>query len=543
MEKQHVTSEERRTNPPARPVIRGLTVRAWFLLALAALGTVTLAAAGLGVTVQLRTTRATDHLVDDIAPARTEAYQLESALLDQETGVRGYLLTGDQNLLEPYERGLPAQKRSRARLTRLLDGSAASRADLAALDVTVKAWHGDFAYPAVATGPDYGSAVSVTRGKKEFDRIRVRLNTLHQDLRQEQTDARAVVAHSRTRRDEAFLAVLVIFLLTGAAISVLLQFAVLRPLSALRGAARRVTDGDLEHHIRGSGPSDLRAVSHAVEDMRLRVVSELSTSRRNEAELARQAAELDAQAVELRRSNAELEQFAYVASHDLQEPLRKVASFCQLLEKRYADKLDDRGLQYIAFAVDGAKRMQTLINDLLTFSRVGRVQEHHGPVDLDATVNRALRNLAAAAEESGARVERPAGLPRVAGDPTRFAMVWQNLIGNGIKFRHEDRAPRIGIAVGPDPEADGFWRFTVTDNGIGIPAEFAEKVFVVFQRLHSRDSYEGTGIGLALCRKIIEHSGGRIWVDPEHTDGTRLAFTLPVLPDPPATGAADSRED
>lgn len=218
-----------------------------------------------------------------------------------------------------------------------------------------------------------------------------------------------------------------------------------------------------------------------------------------------------------------------MASHDLQEPLRKVASFCQLLEKRYGERFDERGTQYIAFAVDGAKRMQILINDLLTFSRVGRLQDERRTVPLDGVLDRALDNLATAIEAGDAGIDRPERLPEVVGDPTLLAMLWQNLIGNAVKFRHPDRPPRVAITVDRDTSVEPpHWTFTVTDNGIGVPPEFAEKVFVIFQRLHSRDSYDGTGIGLSLCKKIVEHSGGRIWIDTSHTDGTRLAFTLPV---------------
>ena len=274
------------------------------------------------------------------------------------------------------------------------------------------------------------------------------------------------------------------------------------------------------------GPRDIRLISLDVEFMRQRIVEEL--------ELSRAATEsLDLQAEELRRSNAELEQFAYVASHDLQEPLRKVASFCQLLEKRYGDKLDERGTEYIGFAVDGAKRMQILINDLLTFSRVGRLNSTETEVALDGTLDGALSNLATALEESGASVERPAdGLPVVKGDPTLLAMLWQNLIGNAVKFRREGVEPRIVIECAASSGDDGQnWSFTLTDNGIGIAPEFAEKVFVIFQRLHGRDAYSGTGIGLALCKKIVEHHGGTIWIDTDYTEGTRFRFTLPVSAD------------
>jgi len=259
-----------------------------------------------------------------------------------------------------------------------------------------------------------------------------------------------------------------------------------------------------------------------VEDMRQRIVEELEAARSARAQLAEQA-------LELQRSNAELEQFAYVASHDLQEPLRKVASFCQLLEKRYGDKLDERGVEYIAFAVDGAKRMQVLINDLLSFSRVGRMGALHAEADLDTALTDALANLAAAIEESNAEIVRPAQrLPQIVGDPTLLTMLWQNLIGNAVKFRHADHPPRIVIECQRGAgDRHGDWLLTVTDNGIGIGEEFVDKVFVIFQRLHGRDQYAGTGLGLALCKKIVEHHGGTIRIDTTYDRGTRFEFTLP----------------
>ena len=295
-------------------------------------------------------------------------------------------------------------------------------------------------------------------------------------------------------------------------------------LAALAAACRRIIVGNFDERIVPQGPEDVRMIATDVENMRQRIVDELDAVR-----AARTM--LDEQAVELLRSNAELEQFAYVASHDLQEPLRKVASFCQLLEKRYGDKLDERGAEYIGFAVDGAKRMQVLINDLLTFSRVGRLNATHTEVDLDATVDSAIRNLATAIDESGAEIARPEQpLPRVDGDPTLLAMVWQNLIGNAVKFRREGVAPRIVLDCRSGTgEFSGYWVLSLSDNGIGIAEEFVDKVFVIFQRLHGRDVYGGTGIGLALCKKIVEHHGGAIWIDTSYTDGARIVFTLPEL--------------
>ncbi|CAM5310871.1 histidine kinase OS=Streptomyces microflavus OX=1919 GN=HUT09_31715 PE=4 SV=1 [Streptomyces microflavus] len=324
-------------------------------------------------------------------------------------------------------------------------------------------------------------------------------------------------------------ALVAVFVLTVVALSVLLHRVVGVPLNRLRAASERVQSGAFGQRIEIKGPSDVQAVAGAVEDMRRRLVDELDGAQSRETLLAEQTEEL-------RRSNSELEQFAYVASHDLQEPLRKVASFCQLLEKRYGQELDDRGKQYIAFAVDGAKRMQVLINDLLTFSRVGRVHDSWKPVDLGKALDRALGNLTLAVEESGAVVERPETLPELVGDSTALTMVWQNLIGNAVKFRREDVECRITVDC---LREDGDWHLTVSDNGIGIAPEFADKVFVIFQRLHARDEYEGTGIGLALCRKIIEFHGGRIWLDAGAGEGTRIHFTLPVAPDAPQHTTAE----
>jgi light-regulated signal transduction histidine kinase (bacteriophytochrome) len=227
--------------------------------------------------------------------------------------------------------------------------------------------------------------------------------------------------------------------------------------------------------------------------------------------------------VELTRSNRELEQFAYVASHDLQEPLRKVASFCQALQRRYQGQLDDRADQYIEFAVDGATRMQVLINDLLAFSRVGRSGRDHELAEAGELVAAACAALASAIEETGTTVE-VAKLPVVRGDRTLLVSLFQNLVANAVKFRGAD-PPVVRIAA---RRLEAEWEFSCADNGIGIEPEYAERIFVIFQRLHAKEAYPGTGIGLALCRKIVEHHGGRIWLDAEHAPGTCFRFTLPI---------------
>ncbi|MER5871451.1 ATP-binding protein [Streptomyces sp. NPDC002044] len=549
MEHLPVTSPEQADPPPApsarnRSGRRGLSVQAWFMTALALLSVMVLTTAGVGAALLSNTTAAGDRIVDGIAPAQRDALRLEAALLDQETGVRGYLLARDAALLEPYERGMAAEFGASKRLAMLLDDEDAAQADLKAVEDAARSWRDEFAVPAVAAVRAGGTGPPVQDGKARFDEVRRHLDAQQTRLGQIHADARETFGEARSERDRIFLAVVASFLLTAVCLAILLHMGVVRPLVAVRAASRRVAEGKFDEEIPERGPADLRSLAQAVEAMRRRTVEELEASQRNAEELKRSAAELDAQAVELRRSNAELEQFAYVASHDLQEPLRKVASFCQLLEKRYGDVLDERGSQYIGFAVDGAKRMQVLINDLLTFSRVGRVQDARMTVALDGALDRALRNLTAAVEESGAEVVRPDALPEVEGDPTLLTMLWQNLVANAVKFRAPGRAPRVEIEVRSETEEDpGFHTFAVTDNGIGIAPEFAEKVFVIFQRLHGREAYGGTGIGLSLCKKIVEHAGGRIWIDTARTEGTRMLFTLPVRgtdgPAPePAPGAA-----
>ena len=225
---------------------------------------------------------------------------------------------------------------------------------------------------------------------------------------------------------------------------------------------------------------------------------------------------------ELKRSNSELEQFAYVASHDLQEPLRMVSSYTQLLGRRYAEKFDADAREFMGYIVDGAARMKQLIEDLLAYSRVGTKGRDFKPVDLARPLARALGNLKAALDESGAQVTHDA-LPTVPADEVQLGQLFQNLIGNALKFRSQ-AAPRIGIQVS---EKDRFVEIAVRDNGIGIEPQYFERIFMVFQRLHNKGEYPGTGIGLAICKKVVERHGGQIRVESRPGEGSAFIFTLP----------------
>ncbi len=291
----------------------------------------------------------------------------------------------------------------------------------------------------------------------------------------------------------------------GLDIPVILVSGALGDVTAVECIKRGVTD-----YVLKDGLARLpEAIRRALQEKRV-----LRLRREAEEDLARKVEELA-------RSNAELEQFAYVASHDLQEPLRMVAAYTQLLGERYRGKLDENADKFIGYASEGALRMQTLIQDLLAFSRIGRNGAALGHVDCGAVMDEVLLSLGPAMEETGALVTHTA-LPVVWADRSQMVQVFQNLIGNAIKFRGED--PAISVQA---EKAGEQWLFSVSDNGIGIAPEYAENIFVVFQRLHARTEYPGNGIGLAICKKIIQRYGGKIWVEPRAGHGSIFKFTMP----------------
>jgi signal transduction histidine kinase len=499
------------------------SLRRW----LRALGAVCLSAAvaaiaaGALALTQLGAARTT--LVDQLDPAVLGVRELSAALVNQESGVRGFAATGNRDFLAPYQQGRRQEEAALATLCRLADAQPRPELTTGLDEVLVRAqaWRAEYAEPTIAAVTASGRAganVDPELDKIRFDTLRAALGRQDAGLATARVDARHTL-------DSAANTLLVVFVTIGAGLLVLLtaigiwvRRTITTPVENLSGEVRTVAAGQFGRQVNGQGPRELVQLGTDIDRMRRQIVAELTTVQA----LNRR---LDTQSAELQRSNSDLEQFAYVASHDLQEPLRKVSSFCELLAKRYAGQLDERADQYINFAVDGARRMSVLINDLLAFSRVGRTAAGAwSQLDCEVLIAQALRNLGDVIDRSGARITQDP-LPTVVGEASLLTTVFQNLIGNAIKFRGA-QPPQIHLGVQRDGD---FWSFRCSDNGIGIDAAYAEKIFVIFQRLHSKDAYPGTGIGLALCRKIIDYHRGRIWLDSDTTSGSAFCFTLPAI--------------
>jgi signal transduction histidine kinase len=485
-----------------------------------------------------------NRVLDVIDPATLAAQQLDNALVNQETGVRGYALSAQRSFLTPYTQGVTEEQSATNSLRQLASQlPAPTTGDLDSVISQAQYWRTHYAQPTISQVRRTGKPVlspDITTGKADFDALRGRVAVLQADVASARSSAVAALNDDSTTLDAVFIGVAIGLALIVVLLALGLRAIAIRPLHRLAAQARQVADGDFEHEVTMRGPREVTQLAADVNTMRERILKELSTTR--EANTI-----LQAHTAELQRSNAELEQFAYVASHDLQEPLRKVASFSQLLQRRYAGKLDARADQYIEFAVDGAKRMQALINDLLAYSRVGRSDREPALVSSDAALTQARANLAEQIEETGATIET-GHLPLVLAELPLLIAVFQNLLSNALKFSG-GKPPRVVITVQRD---EPFWLFSFSDNGIGIEPEYAERIFVIFQRLHERSAFAGTGIGLSVTRKIIEYFGGRIWLDTTFTGGTRFYFTLPMpeeetvthdlpeLPDSPTDSPADS---
>ncbi len=461
-----------------------------------------------------------ERVVSIIDPAALQVQRLDTALVNQETGVRGYALSAQRDFLQPYNDGVATEKSSLAALNAVIGQLPASAAaNLKSVTTQAHFWRSHYVQPTIneisQTKKPVTGADTLT-GKADFDALRARIAVLQGDVAGARAHAVAALSDSAIVLDAVFIGVAVGLAATVALLAIGLRKAAIQPLHQLASEARLVADGNFERRVALTGPREVTDLAADVNTMRERILQALAESRQANTLLQEHTEELE-------RSNSELEQFAYIASHDLQEPLRKVASFTQLLQRRYAGQLDARADQYIEFAVDGAKRMQALINDLLQYSRVGRSAREPSLVSSEAALSQARANLTTAMEETGATVES-GHLPLVLAELTLLTAVFQNLLGNALKFSG-GKPPRIVITCTKD---EPFWLFSFADNGIGIEPEYADRIFVIFQRLHERSAYPGTGIGLAMTKKIIEYFGGKIWLDTTYTEGSRFLFTVPM---------------
>nr|WP_221376943.1 ATP-binding protein [Actinoplanes polyasparticus] len=477
--------------------------------------------------------RQLDDVLNRASPMRAAGEALNTAYVDQETGIRGFAIIGDEANLKPFTQGRADEQRLVSRIEGLLHPEDTDiRAELTEVRARAADWRREVAEPVIAVIRAEGTQAGQDRLKatstEQFDALRVAIADMQDDIQVLRTRSADAAKQSSRTMVAIQISAAAIIILAGSALLLLLDRMVSRPVTELAEQVREVAGGDYDKRISSTGSPELAGLAGDVDGMRRKIAAELAEVREARSQIEWVNDQLKVQAEELTRSNRDLEQFAYVASHDLQEPLRKVASFCQLLQRRYSGQLDERADQYIGFAVDGAQRMQRLINDLLAFSRIGRLTAGFAEVDLNGVLAEVRSQLEGRAGED-AEISW-AGLPIVEGEEPLLTTLFVNLIGNSLKFRRPDVAPVIRVSA---ERADGEWRINVRDNGIGIEAEFADKVFVIFQRLHARDAYEGTGIGLAIVKKIVEYHGGRIWLDLDVEDGTSIWFTLPVLPGAP----------
>ncbi len=522
---------------PSGDHLSGLSLQRRIAIALSAAGVLLLALVIVAGVLLLRTRSTQTQVVDDYFQALRTSQAYLVGMLDSETAIRGYALSRNTETLQPLDQaGQPWAHPISPAVARLLPDQPQAASALTRVEQDSRAWYDQWGAPTIqrTRAGQPTTSDQVLAGKKLFDTFRQDYGRYVEQVQARRATSAQRLAALTSSLFATALASAVLALITGLVIWSLLRRWVDRPATALAAEARLIGAGDLSHQVQASGPREFIQLGAAMESMRERLVAQIGALERSRQETLDAQAQVHHQAEELRRSNRELEQFAYVASHDLQEPLRKVASFCQLLERRYAEQLDERAGQYIHFAVDGAQRMQQLINDLLDFSRVGRVSASAMDVDTGACLRAALSNVETARVESGASIQLQTAMPVLPGEPPLLTQLFQNLVSNAIKFR-AGPAPVIQIGAvraGPD------WEFWCTDNGIGIPAEYADRVFLIFQRLHPKERYEGTGIGLAMCKKIVEYHGGRIWVggfepgsgDPQERTGTTIRWTLPAEP-------------
>ncbi|MFC4427861.1 sensor histidine kinase [Deinococcus navajonensis] len=447
---------------------------------------------------------------------------------DLETGQRGYVITGQADFLKPYLDGLIAfQEHSEQLRARPATDLQLHNLNRAAQQLVL--WRRESADPEIrARRTSLQAAARLMSngvGRRQLDDVRETLNDMRD--RENARLSTAVASSTRTLLTVRLVTVagLLLSLLLLVVTALRVARAVSQHLGGLTAGARSITAGQYERRLPRSGVYELDELGQQFHKMARAV-------RERELALERSAQTLQATNEQLSRSNRELEQFAYVASHDLQEPLRTISSYTELLARRYRGQLDPRADQYITFTIEATGRMKTLIQDLLAFSRVRQGNRTFGPVDTGQLVTEVIKDLQAQIAECGAQVQVAGPLPEVHGNPELLRHIFQNLIGNAVKFRAPDRPSQV-IVTATRSQAPAAWTFHVQDNGIGIEPQYFERIFGVFQRLHGLGQYSGSGIGLAVTRSAAEQHGGELWLDSEPGQGSTFHFRVP---DPPSPG-------
>lgn len=439
-----------------------------------------------------------------------ESQKVRENLFLMDNGVRSYIISGKPQSLGSYKQGSAGFKEHLFELQRLVDDNPAQENRLRRVVEQKNLWQKTLLQATIAARtPGDTITQAVTKSSRTLVARTQGLNAIRAGLDDfESGEKSLLVTRIADQQRWRYLTELTLWLGSG--------FSVLLTLFLASTAVRAVNESRAAYiHLRQSN-EELQRARAGLEQ---------------EVEGRKQAQERLKRAVsDLKRSNAELEQFAYVASHDLQEPLRAVAGCVQVLKRRYEGKLDDRADQFIGHAVEGAQRMQNLIQDLLAYSRVGTKGKAFASVSLEKVVDGALQNLSVAVEESKAHIERDP-MPELRGDAGQLEAVFQNLLSNALKFRG-NAAPEVRIGCRKEVGAGGErgWTFSIADKGLGIEPQYFERIFVMFQRLHTRTEYAGTGIGLAIVKKIIERHGGHIQVESEAGQGTTFLFWLPEYP-------------
>jgi signal transduction histidine kinase len=443
--------------------------------------------------------------------------QLENSMITIENGLRGYVASGQKRLLEPVTTALGRYPAERRKLAALVSQDRSQRRRLAAISAHIRDYVELWVLPVIGVADE-----SLERARSQLltDTGLVRLDDIRSDFAGLFRRERAVIAsrqnraESRSSRAITFgVGGLALVIATAIGFTLYLRRSIVRPVLTVADATGRLAAGELDTRVPADREDELGTLARGFNSMA--------------DSLARGRAELERSNAELSRSNAELEQFASVTSHDLQAPLTTISMYTELLERRRGSAAGGSGSDADPDLVDGireaTRQARALIRDLLEYSRAGRGELQLEAVPAARIVDDALERLAGQVDETGAQINVAPGLPVVLGDRANLCRVFQNLIGNAMKFTREEHPV---VSVDAEHE-DGMWRFAVRDNGIGMRREHTERIFQPFQRLHGEDDYEGTGIGLAVCERIISQHGGRIWVSSTPGEGSTFYFTIP----------------